>query len=513
MRRVRILFFLIAFSFLSSHCTNSFLSPAKTKENVNLPLLSLLLLNVLPDITCNSPGRFWAQDIQARAYYCVNSEKVAEGNRVIIFKERSINPNYDYNRLVSEFDSNIYPRSANAFGVPSDIDGNGKTIILILDIRDGVTNSTTSGFVGGYVDPVNFFQDNPNSASRSNGAEMVYIDGVQLARANDRTPNMLLATIAHEYQHLIRFPPMIQINTSDDIWINEGTSEVASDISGYGPQTSRVNCFLGLGSCSGGFNGISMSNWQGSSGITLLKQYAFAYLFMKFLYENSGSTVEDRNAFFRNTVNGNASRVRGRNLTDLTLLFSSTPRISGQTAGINNLSQSELFFRLHVNFLAQHHRVSQNTNSVFRSGFSSSQEVLANAIDLTNSFPSVQTSSEILNLLTSSLPTVSSVPSSFASTSFAFLNQETLSSVLTSFSGTSNVFLVNSSGRSLLGFSNLTNTIASSRSESSQTNGTNLANGNISTNNQFPIDAKSLGGIGSGEPICATPHLPSFQGR
>ena len=77
---------------------------------------------------------------------------VASGTNVEIYEQSGLKAEKNYTDFkyanVATFDSVIYPKLTAAFGNPTDIDGNKKVTVLVLDIGSGI---------GGYVDPVQFF--------------------------------------------------------------------------------------------------------------------------------------------------------------------------------------------------------------------------------------------------------------------------------------------------------------------------------------------------------------------
>ena len=120
------------------------------------------------------------------------------------------------------------------FGDPPNINssfekgkGDGKTHFLVCDIKDGWTG--TGGFVAGYftnvdVDPNSGFQNS------SNRRDMLYIDSYPtIFYADNRRIQVALATLAHEFQHLIHW----NYDPQEITFFNEGLSEYAEHVCGY----------------------------------------------------------------------------------------------------------------------------------------------------------------------------------------------------------------------------------------------------------------------------------------
>lgn len=310
------------------------------KNGLRSIALSLIALGA----SCQTPNSFWTRNLTNQRSECIQYDKVAQGNFVEVYLEKGLSlSSFDLVRFTKDFDQNTYPKLISAFGPPSDVDGDGKIKVLVLDVRDGATPN--SAYVAGFYDPINFFPDSIGSRIRSNFAEILYMDGKELIRSLSRDPSGFDATAAHEFQHLIRFPNMEKFKQTDDIWINEGTSEVASDLAGYGPQTTRIQCYLGKedSRCANGINGVSLINWNDSSSSNeILKKYAFAYVYMRFLYDISGSNETERGNFFRQTVVGNEGNTRAVKLDGLLSLFRSSPGYNSNDLGTTN---NEAFFR------------------------------------------------------------------------------------------------------------------------------------------------------------------------
>ena len=117
------------------------------------------------------------------------------------------------------------------FGEPPDVDGDGVTDILLLDIRDGWNGTSVTSFVAGFVISSDL------SSTVGNGADIVYLDTYP-GLGPDRGPSFLEGTAAHEYQHLIMFNSDLEEIT----FIDEGLSEWAELALGY---ASRPLSYLG----------------------------------------------------------------------------------------------------------------------------------------------------------------------------------------------------------------------------------------------------------------------------
>jgi hypothetical protein len=110
------------------------------------------------------------------------------------------------------------------FGPPPNIDGDGITDFLIVDIKDGFEPGGT--FIAGFF----FTNDQRFNNEGSNKRDLLYIDSFPGIFFNGRRSlGTVLSTLAHEYQHLIHhgFDP------DETTFVNEGLSEMAEVICGF----------------------------------------------------------------------------------------------------------------------------------------------------------------------------------------------------------------------------------------------------------------------------------------
>lgn len=143
----------------------------------------------------------------------------------------------DVDRILTAFDdatpqASVSPGEGIArivesrFGPPTDVDGDGRVHILILDIRDGGTGSYVSGY---------YTAHDQTSHYGSNRRDLLYVD----CYPADTSGNEVLGTAAHEYQHLVHY----RQDPDESVFVNEGLSEYASHLCGYGLRA--FNSYLG----------------------------------------------------------------------------------------------------------------------------------------------------------------------------------------------------------------------------------------------------------------------------
>lgn len=170
---------------------------------------------------------------------------VAVGRRsIIVVDEQAPSGGFtsqDFAEIAAEFDELVFPVSADYFGVPTDVDSNGRVIIYYTPQVNRMTaagQKVSSGYVGGYFFGVDLFVD--GTCTKSNGAEIFYlltpdpaaIHGNTFSRAEVR--EVTRGTIAHEFQHMISFGRRVidQGVMWEAAWLDEGLSHLAEDLVG-----------------------------------------------------------------------------------------------------------------------------------------------------------------------------------------------------------------------------------------------------------------------------------------
>lgn len=180
---------------------------------------------------------------------------------------------YALNKLAQEFDC-YYTSMTNIYGTHSDIDANGKIIILLMDINK--TKNSGSQTLGYF---------NPNDMYGNNKGEILYMD---ISNANNKTDNAI-GTIIHEFQHLINYSYVMSGARNEmDSWLNEALSESTSILFNKATAESRINEFNKI-------NYYCFYTWDIPTNISnngknnTHVNYPSASVFMNWLYQKNGS--------------------------------------------------------------------------------------------------------------------------------------------------------------------------------------------------------------------------------
>lgn len=199
--------------------------------------------------------------------------KVSSDNLAIYLQNGQNVSAYALNKLAQEFDY-YYTSMTNIYGTHSDIDANGKIIILLMDINKTKGNGNQ---ILGYF--------NPSDMHGNNKGEILYMD---ISNANNKTDNAI-GTIIHEFQHLINYSYVMSGARNEmDSWLNEALSESTSILFNKATAESRINEFNKI-------NYYCFYTWDIPTNISnngknnTHVNYPSASVFMNWLYQKNGS--------------------------------------------------------------------------------------------------------------------------------------------------------------------------------------------------------------------------------
>ncbi|HEX6940848.1 MAG TPA: IPT/TIG domain-containing protein [Longimicrobiales bacterium] len=142
----------------------------------------------------------------------------------------------DFASFAALFDAPIFTADTATFGAPSDIDGNGRIIILFTPVVNELTPpGLDGGFIAGFFYGIDLFPK--DVYAHSNEAEIFYSvvpdpDGVHGdAHSRDQVLRTVPPVLAHELQHMIHFAHRKRLNApQDELWISEGLAHMAEDV-------------------------------------------------------------------------------------------------------------------------------------------------------------------------------------------------------------------------------------------------------------------------------------------
>ena len=250
-------------------------------ENVARPLVPSA-----PTLPLGAERTFFAPDFRSMQQYTVSAVLRGVGNFCYVFVEAS-----EWNTrvtaetvqsIVRAFDAatpahpqrGIYQTLTQFFGAPPDIDGNGKIILLLLNIRDAHhIDQYTAGFFNPADQSLGVLR-NPGFRRfpiRSNEADMLYVDTQPLNPNSEAAHNV----VAHELLHLIHWGH----DPHEATWVDEGCAGYASFLCGYS-VLEHVTAFERNPS-------ISLIAWP-ETDTDALPHYGATFLWMLYLHERHG---------------------------------------------------------------------------------------------------------------------------------------------------------------------------------------------------------------------------------
>ncbi len=199
----------------------------------------LVTLNANAESACSSP------DLRTGRIAAVGSKAIVvadTGNPASGYTDA------DYASIASTFDNLVDPTDTKAFGAPTDIDGNGHVVLFFTRAVNELTPAQSTSYVAGFFYARDLFPSVPSpgfqACAGSNGGEMFYllvpdptgvVNGYKFAK--DNVTRVVIATLGHEYQHLINASRRMYVNTGatdfEATWLDEGLSHVAEELLFY----------------------------------------------------------------------------------------------------------------------------------------------------------------------------------------------------------------------------------------------------------------------------------------
>ena len=245
-------------------------------------------LPAAPALPLGTERTFFAPDFRSMQQYTVSAVLRGIGSFCYIFVEEA-----EWNTrvtaetvasMVRAFDvatpanpqRGIYPTLTGFFGVPPDIDENGRIVLLLLNIQD--TNHMGQ-YTAGFFNPADQSRGILRTPGfrrfpiRSNEADMLYIDTQPLNPNSEVAHNV----IAHEFLHLIHW----RHDPHEATWVDEGCAGYASFLCGYS-VLEHVDAFEKTPS-------VSLIVWPERDADSL-PHYGAAFLWMLYLHEQHGGT-------------------------------------------------------------------------------------------------------------------------------------------------------------------------------------------------------------------------------
>ncbi|MEZ0117633.1 UNVERIFIED_ORG: hypothetical protein ABRZ91_001590 [Heyndrickxia coagulans] len=266
-----------------------YVAPFDTEKNQN-KALKKETKSIKKDYVKGDSKSFYVQNTETSDFSSISATLLYSGDHANVWVNNNDITEDEAALLGKEFDNKIYRSDVDNFGMPSDVDQNGKVNILCYDIQDGFSGS--GGYVAGYFSPRDLYY-----YSYSNQSEIFYIDTYPLmGMSATKDVSQAYSTLAHEFQHMINFNQKVFVQglTDTDTWMDEGLSMAAEQIYTGAPLNDRIDYYNEDADIT---KGHSLLYWD-YEGDTLAN-YSLSYLFMEYLKAQCGQG----NTIFKELIN------------------------------------------------------------------------------------------------------------------------------------------------------------------------------------------------------------------
>lgn len=217
-----------------------------------------------PDYALGTVQTFWVADDENKNYYQINAVLRGKSEHLYMYVEEGLDlPQAGIDKTIREFEETIFPTIRKFYGEEW-------TPGVDNDPRITVLNARIPG-VGGYYSSADEFPDKVNPFS--NEREMFYINVDR--REYGPGTEFYLATLCHEFQHMVHWHQ----NATQETWLNEGASMVASVLCGY--SLGNIASLYTVNA------DVQLTSWSDESR-EALRHYAAAYLFMEYFAQHYG---------------------------------------------------------------------------------------------------------------------------------------------------------------------------------------------------------------------------------
>ena len=182
-------------------------------------------------------------NVSGTSFEKVTADLVYTGDNIVIYADTATPENgftaLRLQRFGDLFDQTLYPIDTAAFGRPTDIDGNGRLIVLMTPQVNALVSDTeclSDGFITGYFFGFDLVS---TDANRSNRGEVFYMLTPDAAgefsceHTVDEVAELVPSTFIHELQHMISYGAHVIERGStrdEETWLNEGLSLIAEEL-------------------------------------------------------------------------------------------------------------------------------------------------------------------------------------------------------------------------------------------------------------------------------------------
>ena len=222
---------------------------------------------------------FWADNLDHDYEFQVEAELIYKTDHIYVFYEVGQVANWDaIKRSTDAFEEVIRPRVHEVFGQEWSPGIDGDPHLVILHARN------LGNWVAAYY--ASSSQYPSEAVPTSNEAEMFFVN-LDTMREAIGTPEYE-SVLAHEFQHMVHW----HIDQNEEAWLNEGASELAAMIAGYG-ASGFAGSFLRDPA-------LQLNTWPEDDNRGA--HYGAAFMFMAYFYDRYGEAATT--ALIRSPLNG-----------------------------------------------------------------------------------------------------------------------------------------------------------------------------------------------------------------
>ncbi|MCC6455332.1 MAG: immune inhibitor A [Caldilineaceae bacterium] len=222
-----------------------------------------------PDYNVGDRLEFWAHNMGNGTNFTVTAELIHKTDVAYVWVEAG--QRVDVNRMVEavdRFSTQSYPSLRAFFGSEWKPGVDNDPRLHILHAR-----GLGSGIAGYYSSSDEYSR---LAQPHSNEKEMFYIDLDWATGLFGASAQSYDTVLAHEFQHMVHW----HTDRNEETWVNEGLSEFAQDVAGFGPTITFSRDFIRVPDT-------QLNSWGiGSAGNNA--HYGAAYLFMAYFAQRFG---------------------------------------------------------------------------------------------------------------------------------------------------------------------------------------------------------------------------------
>lgn len=229
-----------------------------------------IVTSVAPTYAVGDRRQFWISNTDTQEHKAITARLQYMNDVVAVWVEEGVSYNQaDLKASADRFAEKTYPKDREFFGTEWKPGVDSDPRLHILHAHGLGEN------VAGYYSSADEYSQQVNEYS--NEREMFYIS----ADSGNAKPNDAFydGTLAHEFQHMIHW----YNDRNETSWVNEGMSELASDLNGYDVGGHDLSYMQRPDT--------QLTTWADPSTESVTEHYGGSYLFMRYFLDRFGEDL------------------------------------------------------------------------------------------------------------------------------------------------------------------------------------------------------------------------------